>query len=115
MATALECREALTTFSENLGKATGNAKAAAQLDRSLSCWISDLDLTFSGQLRGVRIQDLVEAPGKPPAKAQIRLAMKGDDLVSLVAGQLNFAKAWGSGRLKLEASILDLLKLRSLL
>jgi hypothetical protein len=115
MATALECREALTTFSENLGKATGNARAAAQLDRSLSCWISDLDLTFTGQLRGGHIEDLGEAPGKPATKAQIRLALSGDDLVALVDGKLNFAKAWGSGRVKLEASILDLLKLRSLL
>ena len=115
MATPLECREALTTFSENLGKATGNARAAAQLDRSLSCWISDLDLTFTGQLRGGRIEGLDEAPGKPTTKAQIRLALSGDDLLALVAGRLNFAKAWGSGRVKLEASILDLLKLRSLL
>jgi hypothetical protein len=115
MATALECREALTVFTKNLGKATGNARAAAQLDRSLSCWISDLDLTFTGQLRDGHIQDLAEVPGKPATKAQIRLALSGDDLVALVDGKLNFAKAWGSGRVKLEASILDLLKLRSLL
>ncbi|WP_037604937.1 sterol-binding protein [Streptacidiphilus rugosus] len=115
MATALECREALTTFSENLGKASGNAHAAAQLDRSLSCWITDLDVTFTGRLRDGRIQELVEAPGRPAAKAQIRLALAGDDLVAMVDGSLHFAKAWGSGRVKVEASILDLLKLRSLL
>ncbi len=41
--------------------------------------------------------------------------MKGDDLVELVNGRLNFASAWASGRVKLEASILDLLQLRKLL
>jgi hypothetical protein len=115
MATSRECREALITFSENLGKASDNARAAAQLDRSLSCWITDLDLTFTGQLRDGQIQDMAESPGKPASKAQIRLAMRGDDLVAMVGGTLNFAKAWGSGRVKVEASILDLLKLRSLL
>ena len=110
-----ECREALTTFSENLGKATGNARAAAQLDRSLSCWVTDLDLSFSGRLHDGRIDDLKESQGRPPHKAQIRLALSSDDLVALVNGRLNFAAAWASGRVKLEASILDLLKLRSLL
>lgn len=41
--------------------------------------------------------------------------MTGDDLVALVAGELNFARAWGSGRVKLEAGLRDLLRLRKLL
>src|SRR5262249_22668686 len=79
------------------------------------CWITDLDITFTGRLRDGRIQDLVETPGRPAAKAQIRLALDGDDLVAMVDGSLHFAKAWGSGRGEGEAGILDLLKLRSLL
>lgn len=53
--------------------------------------------------------------GPPREKAQIRLAMTGDDLVAMVDGELNFAKAWGSGRVRLEAGFRDLLRLRSLL
>jgi hypothetical protein len=41
--------------------------------------------------------------------------MAGDDLVSLVGGELNFATAWGKGRVRLEASLLDLFRLRKLL
>jgi len=115
MANPAECRAALTQLSENLGKAQGDVRTAAAMDRSLSCWITDLDLTFSGRLRDGRIEDVAEAPGKPEQKAQIRLAMKGDDLVDLVAGRLNFASAWASGRVKLEAGIRDLLQLRKLL
>lgn len=59
------------------------------------------------------MRDTVEGP--PREKAEIRLAMTGDDLVALVDGDLNFAKAWGSGRVRLEAGFRDLLKLRSLL
>ncbi|CAM5711288.1 hypothetical protein SHIRM173S_12961 [Streptomyces hirsutus] len=41
--------------------------------------------------------------------------MKRDDLLALVDGELNFAKAWASGRVKLEAGLSDLLNLKSLL
>ena len=47
--------------------------------------------------------------GLPPEKAEIRLAMTGDDLEALVDGELQFARAWGSGRVKLEAGLRDLL------
>ncbi|MFB7668184.1 sterol-binding protein [Kitasatospora sp. NPDC056138] len=115
MATIEQCREALEQFSHNLGGANGDARKAAALDRSLTCWITDLDLTFSGRLDDGRITDMVEAPGPPPAKAEIRLAMTGDDLVAMVGGQLNFASAWATGRVKLEAGFRDLLRLRTLL
>ncbi|WP_055586876.1 hypothetical protein [Peterkaempfera griseoplana] len=115
MANSEECRAALEQLSENLSGSEGDVRKAAALDRSLTCWISDLDITFSGHLRGGRIQDVVETPGRPPERAQIRLAMASDDLVDLVAGRLHFASAWAHGRVKLEAGIRDLLRLRSLL
>ncbi|GAA2282311.1 MULTISPECIES: sterol-binding protein [Kitasatospora] len=115
MATIEQCRQALEQFSSNLGNADGDARKAAALDRSLTCWITDLDLTFSGRLKDSRITDMVEIPGPPPAKAEIRLSMTGDDLVAMVGGQLNFAAAWAGGRVRLEAGFRDLLRLRSLL
>lgn len=110
-----ECRSALRRLSDNLAAAEGDVRGTAALDRSLSCHIKDLDITFTGKLADGRIlvRDTVEGP--PREKAEIRLAMTGDDLVALVDGDLNFAKAWGSGRVRLEAGFRDLLKLRSLL
>ncbi|MFF1452392.1 SCP2 sterol-binding domain-containing protein [Streptomyces sp. NPDC058274] len=115
MATIEECRAALDKLSDNLAGAGGDVRSAASLDRSLSCHITDLDATFVGRLRDGRIQVLDTLAGPPREKAQIRLVMKGDDLVSMVNGELNFAKAWGSGRVKLEAGLRDLLRLRTLL
>ncbi|MFD8568616.1 SCP2 sterol-binding domain-containing protein [Streptomyces sp. NPDC057694] len=115
MATILECREALGRLSDSMAGADGDVRAAVALDRSLSCHIRDLDTTFSGRLEGGRITVLDTRPGTPAEKAQIRLAMTGDDLVAMVDGRLNFAKAWASGRVKLEASFRDLLRLRTLL
>ncbi|MFE4517066.1 SCP2 sterol-binding domain-containing protein [Kitasatospora sp. NPDC056783] len=115
MANAEECREALEQLSRNMAKSTGDVRKAAALDRSLSCRITDLDLTFTGRLRDGRIQDVTTAPGAPVEKAEIRLAMSSDDLVALVDGRLDFASAWARGRVKLEAGFRDLLRLRTLL
>lgn len=115
MANAEQCREALEQLSRNMAKSTGDVRKAAALDRSLSCRITDLDLTFSGRLREGSIQDVESAPGPPAEKADIRLTMTSDDLVALVDGGLNFASAWASGRVRLEAGFRDLLRLRSLL
>ncbi|GAA1274041.1 hypothetical protein GCM10009665_72060 [Kitasatospora nipponensis] len=115
MADIEECRAALEQLSQNLARAGGNVQQAATVDRSLSCWLTDLDLTFTGTLRGGRIQDVAQAPGAPVGRADIRLVMVSDDLVALVGGRLNFASAWATGRVRLEAGIRDLLRLRTLL
>ncbi|MDQ0944473.1 SCP2 sterol-binding domain-containing protein [Streptomyces sp. V1I1] len=115
MATTEECRTALDKLSDNLAQADGDVRGAAALDRSLSCHIKDLDITFTGRLEDGRIAVADTFPGPPRDRAEIRLAMNGDDLVAMVNGDLNFAKAWASGRVRLEAGFRDLLRLRTLL
>lgn len=115
MATIAECRSALDRLSENLAGADGDVRGAAALDRSLSCRITDLDVTFVGRLTDGRIKDVSTVNGPPPSKAEIRLTMAGDDLIALVNGELHFARAWAAGRVKLEAGVRDLLRLRKLL
>ena len=115
MATIEECRSALDKLSDNMASADGDLRGAASLNRSVSCRITDLDVTFVGRLCDSRIEVLDTVRGRPREKAEIRLTMSGDDLVALVAGELNFAKAWGSGRVRLEAGLRDLFRLRSLL
>ncbi|WP_328889740.1 SCP2 sterol-binding domain-containing protein [Streptomyces sp. NBC_00316] len=115
MATMAECRSALDRLSDNLMTAGGDVRSAAALDRSLSCHIKDLGITFTGRLSEGRIQVLDTVQGPPADKAEIRLAMTGDDLVAMVNGELNFARAWGSGRVRLEAGFRDLLRLKALL
>ncbi|MGQ4517330.1 sterol-binding protein [Streptomyces sp. DW26H14] len=116
MASPRECRNALDRLAESLAGADGAVRGAAALDRSLSCHITDLGITFTGRLRGgtIDVDDAV-GQGPPGGRAQIRLAMTSDDLVALVDGRLDFAVAWGSGRIRFEAGLRDLLRLRSLL
>ncbi|KOU10000.1 MULTISPECIES: sterol-binding protein [Streptomyces] len=115
MATTEECRAALDKLSDSMRGAEGDVRAAAELDRSVSCHITDLDVTFAGRMADGRIDVRETLEGPPRERAEIRLAMTGDDLVALVAGELNFARAWGSGRVRLEAGLRDLFRLRKLL
>ncbi|MFV0130586.1 SCP2 sterol-binding domain-containing protein [Streptomyces sp. HMX112] len=115
MATIEECRGALDRLSDHLARANGEVRGATALDRTLSCHITDLDTTFTGRLAAGRMRVLDRREGPPREKAQIRLALSGDDLVAMVDGELDFARAWASGRVRLEAGLRDLLRLRSLL
>jgi predicted lipid carrier protein YhbT len=115
MATIEECRTALERLSDSMQRAEGDVREAASLDRSVSCHVTDLDVTFAGRMAGGRIHVLDTFQGPPREKAQIRLALTGDDLVALVDGELHFARAWGSGRVRLHAGLRDLLLLRRLL
>jgi putative sterol carrier protein len=40
--------------------------------------------------------------------------MSSDDLIRLTSGKLNFATAWATGKIRVDANVFDLLKLRSL-
>jgi putative sterol carrier protein len=45
----------------------------------------------------------------------IRLTMASDDLIAMTDGRLHFGKAWASGKVKLEAGLRDILRLRKVL
>jgi hypothetical protein len=110
MATVEECREALEKLAAQMDSADG--APGKGLDRTLGCHVTDLGVDFRGRLRGGTLTDIEQAADP---KAKIKLAATSDDLVALTGGELGFASAWASGRLKVDASVLDLLKLRSLL
>ncbi len=111
MATVDECEQAFAKLAAQLATVDADTRRKVVLDRSVTCRLRDLDIVFAGQLRDGGLHDIrqVERPD-----GQIRLSMTSDDLVKLTSGQLNFATAWASGRLKVDASVFDLLKLRSL-
>ena len=110
MATAEECEQALADLADRLS-ANESAQQRVSFDRSLTCTIRDLDLIFAGRLNGGHLVEIRRAQSKD---AQIKLSMNSDDLVALVAGRLKMASAWATGRVRIDASIRDMLRLRSL-
>jgi hypothetical protein len=90
--------------------------AAAGLDRSLSCRLTDLHEVVLGRLNSGSVRDLHVVPEGPEVpKADIRLTMTSDDLIAMTDGRLHFGKAWASGKVKLEAGLRDILRLRKIL
>jgi len=112
MATVEECRAALERLGAKMAANAAAKTSKLDFDRTLSCKVTDLGVGFHGRLEGGRIVDI--ADGEDP-KAKLKLTAAGDDLVALVDGRLNAASAWASGKIKIDASLMDLMKLRKIL
>ena len=115
MASVEECDRGLRSLAERLSAVDADTRNRYVIARTVACRVPDLGVTFLGRLdeEGLREIRCVEAVDK--TDAQVRLAASSDDLLALVDGSLPVPSAWATGRLKIEASVLDLLKLRSLL
>ncbi len=112
MATVEECRQALDALSARMAAHAAQLRGKVSLDRRLVCRLRDLHTAFHGRLHDGAITDI--EPGDD-REARIALELDSDDLVALVAGKIDFARAWASGRVSVKASVLDLVKLRKLL
>ncbi|MGI8869034.1 MAG: SCP2 sterol-binding domain-containing protein [Mycobacteriales bacterium] len=112
MATEQECAIALDQLAAQMSKSKEPAAVAAG-DRSIACHVTDLDATWIGDLHEGALTGLhrrIADDERPDAT----LSMTGDDLVALVDGRLKLATAFATGRLRIDASFRDLLRLRSL-
>ncbi len=113
MATAEECREALQTLTGRLGEMNPQDRSSFFSNRSFSCHVTDLGITFMTRIADHGAEPVKEVADDPPA--DIRLTANSDDVVSLAATPANIARMWMAGRVKIQASIRDLLALRRLL
>jgi hypothetical protein len=115
VATKEQCAAALDQLAQKMSGIDSEERSKNLLERSVSCQIPDLKTTFHGQLKDARLIDVrsFDVPQTAP-NAQIRLVIPSDDLLALVDGTLSFIPAWTSGRIKVNASFGDLLKLRKI-
>jgi len=113
MATAEECREALQTLTGRLGEMNPQDRSSFFSNRSFSCHVTDLGITFMTRIADHGAEPVKEVTDDPPA--DIRLTANSDDVVSLAATPANIARMWMAGRVKIQASLRDLLALRRLL
>jgi hypothetical protein len=114
MATAEECRVALESLTGRIADMDAEVRQAKLIDRTLSLRVPDLGVTYLTRL-GPHGADPVKEAGPGSPMAQIRFTAKSDDVVAIAKDPGNFARAWLSGRLKVEGSFLDLLHLRRLI
>ena len=112
MASLEEADLAVATLAVKLGHIDPELRARHLVDRTVSCHLVDLDVVYSARVSADGVSELTRHPREP---AQIKLSVGSDDLVALTEGRLGVGTAWAAGRLKVDAGVLDLLKLRALL
>jgi hypothetical protein len=113
MKSAEECREALQKLASRLSELNPADREAYFGNRTMSVTIPDLGVTFATKLDSGDAAVREVGPGEPPA--DIRLTANSDEVVSLAESPMNIARAWVAGRVKIDASMKDLLRLRKLL
>jgi hypothetical protein len=114
MATAEECRVALETLTSRITHLDAQERARKVLDRTMSLRVPDLGVTFLTRIGPDGAEPVRQAEnGARPA--QVRFTADSDVVVAVAADPGSFMKAWLSGRLKVQGSVLDLLHLRKLM
>jgi len=115
VATLQECERALVSLRDRLAAVDPEIRSRYVVTRTLACKVPDLDVVFLATLNDEGIEELRRIPGSDTDGAQVKLVTGSDDLLALVEGELSPPMAWATGRLKVQASPMDLLKLRALL
>ena len=113
LATKAEVEKQLGALMERLDANEANVRAAIPDRKVLCCQVPDLDASWYSVVDAGRLSPPSETP--PDRPTDITLRIGSDDLVELVEGRLSFVSAFASGRVKVDASIGDLLRLRNLL
>lgn len=112
MASVQEVDRALRELVARLHAVDGDARSRHALQRTVSLLVLDHGVLYTAQLVDGCVCDLTTEPREP---AQVRFEAESDDLLALSEGRITVPAAWAGGRLKVEASLFDLVKLRTLL
>jgi SCP-2 sterol transfer family len=114
MATAEECRKALDSLTARISEMEPEERATMLADRTLSVRVPDLGITFLTRLTPDGAEPVREAREGDGA-AQVRFTANSDVILSISADPGGFARAWLTGRLKVQGNIFDMLRLRKLI
>ena len=113
VATKAEVERQLGLLMSRLDGNEANVRSAIPTRKVLCCHVADLGADWYSVVENGHVSQPSEAP--PNGRADITLRVGSDDLVDLVEGRTTFLSAFASGKIKVDASIVDLLRLRSLL
>ena len=113
MASLEQCQAAVAALVERLAQVEPETRRKYAVERTVACRIRDLGVVFLATFEeDGTVSEVVTAD---TGTAQVRLTASSDDLVALIEGRLAVPAAWATGRLRIDASVLDLIKLRALL
>jgi hypothetical protein len=112
VASVSECDAALRALGARLATVDPAVRAKFVVERTVSCRVNDLATTWTARLCE---QGLVDVTTDEESKAQVRLTVSSDDLLALVEGRLALPTAVAMGKVRVQASPFDLLRLSAFL
>lgn len=112
MATVEQVEEVLVELLERLGEIDDGTRALLPNSRIIEARCPDLDLVRHAEWREGRIILLDEPPSR---RSDIRISVRSDDLLQIASGELPFGRAYAANKVRLDASMTDLLRLRAVL
>jgi Alkyl sulfatase C-terminal len=113
LATKAEVERQLAVLMARLDGNEANVRSAIPSRKVLRCVVPDLGAAWFSVVDDGHVSPPAET--SPDGPADITLTVRSDDLVDLVSGRTSFLSAFTAGKVKVDASIVDLLRLRSLL
>ena len=114
MASKTEVEQQLQILLGRLAENHDGVRAAIPERKVLRCHVTDLDAAWYSVIESGKVSPPSETPPHD-GRVDITLRVGSDDLVDLIDGRLSFLSAFASGKVKVDASIVDMLRLRALL
>jgi hypothetical protein len=113
MATVEEVERTVHALMRRLERIDPNYRSMMPSRRTIQAECPDLGLVYHAHWRDGRLSEL--HPGKPERRADIRVRVDSDDLMALANEDAEFRRAVNDGRVRIDASMTDLLRLRAVL
>lgn len=113
MATASEVERTILDLARQFEQVAPQYRAMLPSRRTIQAEVPDLDRSWHAKWSYGELSDIKE--GKIDGRADIRIRIDSDDLLAIASGELEFRRAWTQNRLRLDASMTDLLRLRAFL
>lgn len=110
MATADEVEATLTQLMNRFERLQEPYRSILPGRRTVEAVFHDIDRIYHASWRRGEVSELREGPADD---ADIRVSLTSDDLMAMAGGELRFRKAYATDRVRIEASMTDLLRLRS--
>lgn len=100
-----------------MGRLDGNEQAVRSAipgRKVMGCLVTDLGESWYSVIDDGRVSPPIQAPPSGE-EVTVLLKVRSDDLVDLAEGRISFMSAFLSGKVRVDASLTDILRLRTLL
>lgn len=113
MASIAQVERTVADLIGRLDKLDSSSRSLLPSRRLIQTDCPDLELQWHALWEDRNLGAVTRGPA--PGRPDIRIRVRSDDLLALAEQELEFRNAWQDGRIRIDASVTDLLRLRTAL